>query len=100
MLGAALALVLAGAPAMAADMPVKATPVPMPAVSTWTGFYLGADIEAMLSEHWIARADYRFSDYGTTSINETVALGAFSQTYTYNLRIFTHAAEFGLRYKF
>jgi hypothetical protein len=30
---------LAGAPAIAADMPVKAPPVPMPAMSTWTGFY-------------------------------------------------------------
>ena len=64
------------------------------------GWTVGAGFEAMLSEHWIARADYRFSDYGTTSINETIALGALSQTYTYNLRVFTHAAEFGLRYKF
>ncbi|HLH91319.1 MAG TPA: hypothetical protein VKX28_22935 [Xanthobacteraceae bacterium] len=64
------------------------------------GRTVGAGFETMLSEHWIARAAYRFSDYGTTSVNETVALGAFSQTYTYDLRIFTHAAEFGLRYKF
>jgi outer membrane immunogenic protein len=42
-LGAALAALTAGAPALAADMPVKAPPMAAPAPS-WTGFYLGANV--------------------------------------------------------
>jgi outer membrane immunogenic protein len=38
-LGATLVAVLAGA-AQAADMPVKARPVPVP-IYSWTGFYAG-----------------------------------------------------------
>jgi len=48
-LGAAVALMLAGAPAVAADMPVKAPPPPLP-VYNWTGFYLGADIGASFAD--------------------------------------------------
>src|SRR5262245_9868819 len=32
-----------GAPALAADMPVKARPAPAVAVYNWTGFYVGAN---------------------------------------------------------
>ena len=40
-LGAVAALLLAPALASAADMPMKAAPVPVP-VYDWTGFYIGA----------------------------------------------------------
>jgi len=68
--------------------------------TTRGGWTVGAGFEAMLSRHWIARADYRFSDYGTTTINETIAMPGFAQVYSYALRLQTHAAEFGLRYRF
>jgi outer membrane immunogenic protein len=68
--------------------------------ATRTGWTVGGGFETMLSAHWIARADYRYSDYGTLAVTETIVTGAFAQTYAYGLRIQTHAAEFGLRYKF
>src|SRR5262245_65096951 len=41
----AAALVMAAAPATAADLPVKARPLPPPApVFSWTGFYVGAHL--------------------------------------------------------
>jgi len=45
LLFASLALVTlnAGGAALAADMPVKARPVPPPAVYSWTGFYVGVN---------------------------------------------------------
>src|ERR1700682_1092419 len=42
LLGVTALLALSGAPALAADMPVKARPAPMPvAIYDWTGFYMG-----------------------------------------------------------
>src|SRR3984957_2702554 len=40
LIGGIALLTLCAAPAMAADMPVKAMPAPTP-VATWTGFYVG-----------------------------------------------------------
>lgn len=39
----ALPAILAG-PAMAADLPVKARPLPPASVFNWTGFYAGANV--------------------------------------------------------
>ena len=36
-------LAFAAAPALAADLPVKAPPVPMAPVMNWTGFYIGVN---------------------------------------------------------
>ena len=42
LLGVTALLALSGAPALAADMPVKARPAPIPvAIYDWTGFYIG-----------------------------------------------------------
>jgi outer membrane immunogenic protein len=35
-----------GAPALAADLPLKAAPLPPPVTSTWSGFYVGAELGA------------------------------------------------------
>jgi outer membrane immunogenic protein len=40
----AMVALSAGGSALAADMPVKARPLPPPAVYSWTGFYVGANI--------------------------------------------------------
>lgn len=65
---------------------------------TASGWTIGGGIETMLSAHWIARAEYRYSDYGTMTVNEN--LTAPTQTYSYSLKLVTQVAEFGLRYKF
>jgi len=48
-------LALAGTPAFAADMPLKAPPPPAP-VDTWTGFYVGGQLGGeWLSANWSAQ---------------------------------------------
>ena len=42
--GVALGALLIGAPAMAADMPVKAPKAPPVIPYSWTGFYVGANV--------------------------------------------------------
>jgi opacity protein-like surface antigen len=42
--GIALFALNAGGSAFAADMPVKARPLPPPPVYNWTGFYVGGNI--------------------------------------------------------
>jgi outer membrane immunogenic protein len=45
LLTGAAVVALQGAPARAADMPIKALPMPAPAVTfDWSGFYLGGDV--------------------------------------------------------
>ena len=38
------AAAFAAAPAIAADLPMKAPPAPPPVLFSWTGFYIGANI--------------------------------------------------------
>ena len=64
------------------------------------GWTVGGGIETMLSAHWVARAEYRYSSYGTMGVTETLVLGALAQNYTYGVRLSSHVAEFGVRYKF
>jgi outer membrane immunogenic protein len=66
-------------------------------VSGWT---VGGGIETMLWANWIARAEYRYSDYGTTTVSDTIVSGILTQTHSFSLKLATQVAEFGLRYKF
>jgi Outer membrane protein beta-barrel domain len=62
------------------------------------GWTLGGGIETRLWGSWFGRAEYRYSDYGdVTYTNANAALGI---TATYDERIRTHIALFGLAYKF
>jgi outer membrane immunogenic protein len=67
---------------------------------TKLGATVGAGMEAMLSPNWIARAEYRYSDYGTINNTDVRTDPAGVQTVNYDLKIKTHAATFGLAYKF
>ena len=68
--------------------------------TTRLGYTVGGGIETMLWPNWIARAEYRFADYGRFSNTDvrTSALG--TQTVTYDTSLRTHTATFGLAYKF
>jgi outer membrane immunogenic protein len=68
--------------------------------TTRSGWTIGGGIETMLSPHWVARAEYRYSSFGTMTVAETIALGALAQTNTYGVRLNTNVGEVGLRYKF
>jgi outer membrane immunogenic protein len=60
LLASTAVIALYGAPAFAADMPVKAAPLPLPVVS-WTGCYVGANLGAVESTK-------RWTDFtGTTA---------------------------------
>jgi len=66
------------------------------------GWTVGGGLEAMLSPNWIARGEYRFADYGTISNTDRRGLvgGVIDQISSYDLRVRTHTATFGLAYKF
>ncbi|UFW50817.1 MULTISPECIES: outer membrane protein [Bradyrhizobium] len=67
---------------------------------TQLGYTVGAGIEAMLWPNWIARAEYRFADYGHFSNTDIRTAAAGVQTVSYDTSLKTHTATFGLAYKF
>jgi len=88
-------------------------PIVGPAILTQssvrTGWTTGGGVEAMFGSNWIARAEYRYSDYGSSSYTEVrpctptpgPACGtATSINVAYNVSYKTHTAMFGLAYKF
>ncbi len=70
--------------------------------TTKSGWTIGGGIEAMLWANWIARAEYRYADFGTISNTDirTEAAGPSPNAVSYDLRVRTHTATFGLAYKF
>jgi outer membrane immunogenic protein len=72
--------------------------------TTKFGYTVGAGIEAMLTPNWIARGEYRFSDFGTIGYVDSRGCGApcgpFSETISYDVKVRTHTATFGLAYLF
>jgi outer membrane immunogenic protein len=68
--------------------------------TTKLGATVGGGLEAMLSPNWIVRGEYRYSDYGTVSNTDVRSSPMGTQTVKYDLSARTHAATFGLAYKF
>jgi outer membrane immunogenic protein len=68
--------------------------------TTKLGATVGGGLEAMLSPNWIVRGEYRYSDYGTISNTDVRSSPTGTQTVKYDLSVRTHAATFGLAYKF
>lgn len=65
--------------------------------TTRTGYTVGAGIETMLMGNWMARAEYRFADYG--NIDNRFFAGTLDQ-FTVSEDLRTHTAKVGLAYKF
>jgi outer membrane immunogenic protein len=61
---------------------------------------VGGGLEAMLTPNWIARGEYRYSDYGTVSNTDVRTSPTGIQTVKYDLSTKIHVATFGLAYKF
>jgi len=65
---------------------------------------VGGGIETALSAHWLARAEYRYADYGRSSFTtaRTTSPDFGSQTITdvFDVALRTHTVNFGLAYKF
>ena len=69
--------------------------------ATKAGWTAGLGAETMLGGNWLARAEYRYADFGSSSFAITRtdnAGGAVSTNFEVGLR--THTATFGLSYKF
>jgi outer membrane immunogenic protein len=64
--------------------------------STNLGWTVGVGIEERLWGHWLARAEYRYADFGSVTYNDS-SLGV---TATYQEKVRTNTALFGLAYKF
>jgi len=67
--------------------------------TTRTGWTVGGGIEAMLWPNWIARAEYRYADFGTASFTGTRAVAGTTRITSYDVDLRTHTATFGLAYK-
>jgi outer membrane immunogenic protein len=69
--------------------------------TTRTGWTVGGGIESMIYRNWVARAEYRYADFGTISNTDTrTAPGINPLVVSYDLRVRTHTALFGIAYKF
>jgi outer membrane immunogenic protein len=68
--------------------------------TTRIGWTIGAGIDAMLSPNWIARAEYRYANFGTRNDVLNLTLAGASSTIVYGLRAETHIATVGIAYKF
>jgi outer membrane immunogenic protein len=76
------------------------TPVVVRNSATRTGWTAGGGIETALWGHWLARAEYRYADFGAAAftINRSTVFGPLIDSFNTVMR--THAATFGLAYKF
>jgi outer membrane immunogenic protein len=67
------------------------------------GWTLGGGIEMAMWGHWLARAEYRYADFGGPSFTvsrTSTAPGSNPTTDTFSLAVRTHTVTFGLGYKF
>jgi outer membrane immunogenic protein len=67
---------------------------------TRVGWTVGAGIDAKIFSNWIARAEYRYSNFGTWSDVLNLSLPGAATTVAYGLKVETHIATVGLAYKF
>jgi outer membrane immunogenic protein len=64
--------------------------------STRLGWTVGGGLETRLWGHWLGRAEYRYSDFGTTTYTDAIPFF----TATYDEKVRTQTALLGLAYKF
>jgi outer membrane immunogenic protein len=79
---------------------VGAAPAVITDSKTKTGWTVGGGLEAVLWSNWIARAEYRYADFGTITNTDVRTTAAGPRVITYDLTVKTHTALFGLAYKF
>jgi outer membrane immunogenic protein len=69
---------------------------------TKIGWTAGGGFETRLWRNWLARAEYRYADYGTISHIDTRALNFLpgDETFSYSTHVRTHTLTLGLGYQF
>jgi outer membrane immunogenic protein len=89
--------------------PTTFAPLVLTQSSVRSGWTIGGGIETMFGPNWLARAEYRYADYGSASYTDvrpctptpSPACGtATSLNVSYNVSYRTHAAMVGFAYKF
>ncbi len=71
--------------------------------TTKTGWTLGGGLETVLWGNWLARAEYRYADYGKTGFTVARSSGRADHdpsANTYDVAMRTHLATFGVTYRF
>ena len=70
--------------------------------ATRLGWTIGGGLETALGHHWLARAEYRFADFGTSThtISRTATFANSNTIDTFDVTLRTHTATFGLAYQF
>src|SRR5262249_10615779 len=79
--------------------PGPLTPSVITDSSTRLGWTAGGGGEAAVRGNWLARAEYRYADYGSVT-NTDVRTGPTPLTVTYDLPVKSHTMTLGLAYKF
>lgn len=69
---------------------------------TKLGWTIGGGLETALGHHWLARAEYRFADFGTSTytISRTSTFAPQNTIDTFDVTLRSHVATFGLAYQF
>ena len=71
--------------------------------TTKLGWTAGAGVEARIWSHWLARAEYRYADFGAVHNIDTrtsTSSPTFTDVFSYDLRLRTHTVTFGIAYLF
>jgi outer membrane immunogenic protein len=66
--------------------------------SARVGWTVGAGIETMLDDNWLARVEYRYADFGT--IDHVFFADAHSDSVNMSAPLTTQSVSFGIAYKF
>jgi outer membrane immunogenic protein len=82
----------AGGPGISAPF----TPSLVPWSKTLTGWNIGAGLEYAITDNWIARVEYRYTDYGNTSHNLAPAYAGVTE----RMDVKVQTVEAGISYKF
>jgi outer membrane immunogenic protein len=83
--------------------PNSFTPAVTNSAVTKAGWTIGGGIAAALGGHWFARADYRYADFGSTTlaVTRTSTVPFLNPIVNpFDLALHTHTVSFGLAYKF
>jgi outer membrane immunogenic protein len=92
-------------------IPSAFAPVTITDATTRTGWTIGGGLETLWWDHWIARAEYRYADFGTWSPSDLrtcpvggagICIGTPNATLntTTAVQIRTHTVTFGLAYRY
>jgi outer membrane immunogenic protein len=94
---AVVTTVLAGTPAFAADMPVKAPPVAPAPVYNWTGWYAGVNLGASFGR---AKTDFNVAPITVTTTGGPIPVDGFAGSNTVNPSGFMGGGQIGYDWQF